>query len=149
MFMTPIITPLHMNMGNVIKRVYTSVYIYIIINNVPDTYNNIPAYECTYSLNKKEWICSLFKEWILEKSEIRVNLEWIFVLQTICIWRHRRAPSCVGGQTKHCHVRHRQACSQGGKPCKPHRRAGPPGPAHWEAECQCALPAQHVRAARH
>ena len=22
-----------------------------------------------YSLNKKEWICSLFKEWILEKSE--------------------------------------------------------------------------------
>ena len=30
-----------------------------------------------YSLNKKEWICSLFKEWILEKSEIRVNLEWI------------------------------------------------------------------------
>ena len=23
-----------------------------------------------YSLNKKEWICSLFKEWILEKSEI-------------------------------------------------------------------------------
>ena len=39
-----------------------------------------------YSLNKKEWICSLFKEWILEKSEIRVNLEWIrsehFVLFT-------------------------------------------------------------------
>ena len=31
----------------------------------------------SYSLNKKEWICSLFKEWILEKSEIRVNLEWI------------------------------------------------------------------------
>ena len=27
-----------------------------------------------FSLNKKEWICSLFKEWILEKSEIRVNL---------------------------------------------------------------------------
>ena len=24
-----------------------------------------------YSLNKKEWICSLFKEWILEKSEIQ------------------------------------------------------------------------------
>ena len=35
-----------------------------------------------YSLNKKEWICSLFKEWILEKSEIRVNLEWTFVLFT-------------------------------------------------------------------
>ena len=31
-----------------------------------------------YSLNKKEWICSLFKEWILEKIEIRVNLEWIW-----------------------------------------------------------------------
>ena len=31
-----------------------------------------------YSLNKKEWICSLFKEWILEKNEIRVNLEWIW-----------------------------------------------------------------------
>ena len=28
-----------------------------------------------YSLNKKEWICSLFKELILEKSEIRVKLE--------------------------------------------------------------------------
>ena len=34
------------------------------------------------SLSKKEWICSLFKEWILEKSEIRVNLEWTFVLFT-------------------------------------------------------------------
>ena len=31
---------------------------------------------------QKEWICSLFKEWILEKSEIRVNLEWTFVLFT-------------------------------------------------------------------
>ena len=31
-----------------------------------------------YSLNKKEWICSIFKEWILEKSEIIVNLEWIW-----------------------------------------------------------------------
>ena len=27
-----------------------------------------------YSLNKKEWICSLFKEWILEKSEFGVNI---------------------------------------------------------------------------
>ena len=35
-----------------------------------------------YSLNKKEWICSIFMEWILEKSEIRVNLEWTFVLFT-------------------------------------------------------------------
>ena len=39
-----------------------------------------------YSLNKKEWICSLFKEWILEKSEIRVNLEWHLVLFTILEW---------------------------------------------------------------
>ena len=38
-------------------------------------------YSC-YSLNKKEWICSLFKEWILEKSEIRVNLEWTCVFFT-------------------------------------------------------------------
>ena len=36
----------------------------------------------TYSLNKTEWICRLFKEWILEKSEIRVNLDWTFVLFT-------------------------------------------------------------------
>ena len=37
-----------------------------------------------YSLNKKEWICSLFKEWILEKSEIRVNLEWVWSEQLCC-----------------------------------------------------------------
>ena len=36
----------------------------------------------THTLYKKEWICSLFKEWILEKSEIRVHLEWTFVLFT-------------------------------------------------------------------
>ena len=36
----------------------------------------------SYSLNKKEWICSLFKEWILYKSEVRVNLEWTLVLFT-------------------------------------------------------------------
>ena len=41
-----------------------------------------PDFSFKYSLNKKEWICSLFKEWILEKSEIRVNLEWTFVLFT-------------------------------------------------------------------
>ena len=29
---------------------------------------------CSYSLNKKEWICSLFKEWILE----RMKLSWIW-----------------------------------------------------------------------
>ena len=40
------------------------------------------SWTLVYSLNKKEWICSLFKEWILEKSEIRVNLEWTFVLFT-------------------------------------------------------------------
>ena len=39
--------------------------------------------------------------------------------------------------------------ARGATPVLPHRRAGLPGPAHWEAECQCALPAQHVRAARH
>ena len=31
---------------------------------------------------QKRMKCSLFKEWILEKSEIRVNLEWTFVLFT-------------------------------------------------------------------
>ena len=41
-----------------------------------------PCSTPAYSLNKKEWICSLFKEWILEKSEIRVNLEWTFLLFT-------------------------------------------------------------------
>ena len=40
----------------------------------------------SYSLSKKEWICSLFKEWILEKSEIRVNLEGTFVLFTHLEW---------------------------------------------------------------
>ena len=28
----------------------------------------------------------------------------------------------VGGQTWHCHVRHRQACSQRANPCMPYRR---------------------------
>ena len=46
------------------------------IQAYPD--NSPPGqFPTVYSLNKKEWICSLFKEWILEKSEIRVNLEWI------------------------------------------------------------------------
>ena len=39
-------------------------------------------------------------------------------------------PPALGVKPRHCHVRHRQACSQGGNPCMPHRRAGPPGPAH-------------------
>ena len=43
----------------------------------PPHHHRLPG-ACRYSLNKKEWICSLFKEWILEKSEIRVNLEWTF-----------------------------------------------------------------------
>ena len=45
-------------------------------------YTHRNVYRLPYSLNKKDWICSLFKEWILEKSEIRVNLEWTFVLFT-------------------------------------------------------------------
>ena len=44
-------------------------------------------------------------------------------------------------------VRHRQACSQRANPCMPYRRAGPGPRTDWEAERQCALPAQHVRAA--
>ena len=43
---------------------------------------HILVFQSMYSLNKKEWMCSLFKEWILEKSEIRVNVEWTFVLFT-------------------------------------------------------------------
>ena len=56
--------------------IYLSIYIYIYI------YIYIFICLSIYSLNKTEWICSLFKEWILEKSEIRVNLEWTFVLFT-------------------------------------------------------------------
>ena len=55
------------------------------MHKTPPLKKKNPAYAtfCTdYSLNKKEWICSLFKEWILEKSEIRVNLEWKFLLFT-------------------------------------------------------------------
>ena len=33
------------------------------------------------SKQKKEWICSLFKEWILEKSEIRVNICYSLILE--------------------------------------------------------------------
>ena len=36
------------------------------------------------------------------------------------IWRHRRAPPRVGGQTRHCRVRHCQACSQRANPCMPY-----------------------------
>ena len=43
---------------------------------------------------------------------------------------------------RHCHVRHRQACSQRAKPCMPYRWAGPGPRTDWEAERQCALPAQ-------
>ena len=65
-----------------------------------------------------------------------------------CIWRHRRAPSCVGGQ-KTLPRASSPSMQPGGQTLQANRRAGPPGPTHWEAECQCALPAQHVRAARH
>ena len=44
-------------------------------------HNNVQSHNDVLS-KQKEWICSLFKEWILEKSEIRVNLEWTFVLFT-------------------------------------------------------------------
>ena len=44
----------------------------------PFSREKLNTHASPYSLNKKEWICSLFKEWILEKSEIRVNLEWIW-----------------------------------------------------------------------
>ena len=57
-----------------LSRIHNSVY----WTTSPSVY----TYRKSYSLNKKEWICSLFKEWILEKSEIRVNLESTFVLFT-------------------------------------------------------------------
>ena len=34
------------------------------------------------------------------------------------------APACWG-QTRHCHVRHRQACCERANSCMPYRRAGP------------------------
>ena len=68
--------------------------------------------------------------------------------RTLCILRHRRAPPRVGGQTRHCQVRHRQAYSQLANPCMPYRRAGPGPRTDWEAESANTLSAQHVRAAR-
>ena len=57
-----------------------------------------------YSLNKKEWICSLFKEWILEKSEIRVNFEWTFDCVIHSFWSdhrdHSGIPSDPWGQNE-------------------------------------------------
>ena len=38
--------------------------------------------------------------------------------------------------------------ARGANPCMPYRRADPGPRTDWEAERQCALPAQHVRAAR-
>ena len=62
------------------KRVYKNYIIRIVkYQRISNHYSNLWR---IYTLNKKEWICSLFKEWILEKSEIRVNLEWTFVLFT-------------------------------------------------------------------
>ena len=40
-------------------------------------------------------------------------------------------PPRVGGQTRHCHVRYRQACSQRANPCMPYRRAGPGPRTDW------------------
>ena len=48
------------------------------IGKLPHNYLKFVILPKTYSLNRKKWICSLFKEWILEKSEIRVKLEWIW-----------------------------------------------------------------------
>ena len=44
------------------------------------------------------------------------------------------APLRVGGTRvmRHCHVRHRQACSQWANPCMPYRRAGPGPRTDWE-----------------
>ena len=77
-----------------------------------------------------------------------IQVRWLLHYYIDLIWRHRRAPRRIGGQTWHCHVRYRHACSQRTNPCMPYRRAGPGPRTDWEAERQCALPAQHVRAAR-
>ena len=64
---------------------YTLIEVITLPRSKPRNNNTLLLWECCsifYSLNKKVWICSLFKEWILEKSEIRVNLEWTFVLFT-------------------------------------------------------------------
>ena len=59
-----------------------------------------PENDSPYSLNKKEWICSLFKEWILEKSEIRVNLEWIWSAHLCYSLIHSGIPSDPWGHSK-------------------------------------------------
>ena len=58
------------------------------------------------------------------------------------------APVCWGSNegTATCAIA-KHAC-QRAKPCMPYRRAGPGPRTDWQAERQCALPAQHVRAAR-
>ena len=61
--------------------------------------------------------------------------------------RNRRAPPLVGGQMRHCRVRHRQACTQRANPCISHAiPPGRPGPVHQLGAN--ALSAQHVHAAR-
>ena len=58
-------------------------------------FHYLPKLYINISLNKKEWICSLFKEWILEKSEIRVNLEWTFCV-IHSFWSDHRDHSMQG-----------------------------------------------------
>ena len=59
-------------------RLYMSFINFILFVHVYTAIMRWMRIQMMYSLNKKEWICSLFKEWILEKSEFRVNLEWIW-----------------------------------------------------------------------
>ena len=73
-----------------------------------------------------ENVQSILGKWQCFKLEVCIvtyrNLfVWwsLWCQKTLCIWRHRRAPPRVGGQTRHCHVRHRQACSQRANPCMP------------------------------
>ena len=75
-----------------------------LFNNV-STLTNL-SWTALTALNEKEWICSLFKEWILEKSAIRVNLEWIWS-EHLCyslIWNdhrdHSGIPSDPWGHSK-------------------------------------------------
>ena len=82
-----------------------------------------------------------------ENALLALNWQYnILALYVVCAnWpyaydSHRRAPRRVGGQTWHCHVRHRQACSQRTNPCMPYRRAGPGPRTDWEAERHYGAP---------
>ena len=74
-----------------------------VLPNISLSRMSVYAYNLAWnSLNKKEWICSLFKEWILEKSEIRVNLEWTFVIHSFWsdVRDHSGIPSDPWGHSK-------------------------------------------------